>query len=116
MRIVLLQPIIKGKETFNIGQKLTFPDSDAITLIQRGIAKPFIKKEYNTLLEKVKKAQELEEQNKIKAYAIMKQQQLKESAKVLAEELQNTFELIADDEFRSLLLMEHFGIVSGVEE
>jgi len=45
MRIVLIQPIIKGKETFNVGQKLTFPDSDAITLIQRGVAKPFIKKD-----------------------------------------------------------------------
>ena len=116
MKITLIAPMVKGEESFAVGKILDYSDEDAIALIDQGTAEPKNKKQYHEAKAKIAKALEVEEELKVKAYASLKQDELKESAEQLAKELQSTLELVEDAEFKSVLLLENFGIVSDVTE
>ena len=112
MRVVLLAPLVKGDDSFPVGKELDFTDEEAIALVVQGSAKPKNKKTYETALKKLETAKAEQEELEVKAYAILKQKELKESAEQLAKELVSTLELIEDEEFKSLLKLDSFGIVS----
>ncbi len=99
LTIVLLTPLIVDGVSLSIGEEHSFKIIDALTMIERGIAKAKDIKKYEEALKKVEEKKREIEERKIRAYAVLKQDKLKESAIHLADELKNTLELIEDKEF-----------------
>ena len=117
MKIIFLVVLSGADESIGIGEERNVDDAVAVRYIDKGIAKAKNKKEYEKALKVLAEKEAEEEELKVKAYAILKQDELKESAEQLAKELQSTLELIEEEEFKSVLLLENFGIVSSrVEE
>ena len=111
--LILLSPMMLGKESLPIGKEVEFEQNDYLALIDRGVAKPKNKKQYTSLKDKVEKEKLQKEELKVRAYAIEKQTELKQSANQLAMELKSLFELIEDAEFKTLLLHNSFFIMEG---
>lgn len=100
MKIIFLGGFANAKKTYKAKDIEDFSPEIAIKLIDGGIAKPKVKKEYVELKAKLEASKVVEEENRVKAYAIMKQDELKESVELLKKELESTLELIDDDEFK----------------
>lgn len=114
--LILLSPMMLNGVSQPIGERIEFEEESYLELIGRGTAKPSNKKQYADLLKKVEEAKAESEAKEVEAYAILKQDELKKSAEQLAGELKSTLELIEDDEFKSLLKLDNFGIASETVE
>ena len=112
MKIILLMPLTTTNGSFALGHELDVEEHVAIRYVKKKIAKPKNKKTYETTLKKLETEKAEQEELEVKAYAILKQTELKESAEQLAKELVSTLELIEDEAFKSLLKLDSFGIVS----
>lgn len=97
--LILLSPMILEKRNLTVGEEAQFRADEYLALIEKGIAKPKNKDEYEALKDEREAKQAEEEAKRVKAYAILEQEKLKESVVQLARELDDTLELIEDEEF-----------------
>jgi len=69
MKVILLTSLCGSTVSYHKGDKATFDDSEAIRLIEAGIAKPAVKKDYALVLEKLaeKEKQESDKQQQMEA-------------------------------------------------
>ncbi len=87
------------KSNLTVGEEVKFEAEEYLALIEKGIAKPKDKEEYEALKAEYEAKKVEAEARKVKAYAILEQEKLKESVVQLAKELDDTLELIEDEEF-----------------
>lgn len=103
MRVVFLNGFVGANHSYKAKDDEEIEDVTAVKLIDAGIAKPKNKKRYEDLKKEAVALKIEEDGLKLKAYALLKQQELKTSALEYAESLQSTLEMIRDEEFTSKL-------------
>jgi len=113
--LILISPMVIGKESYPVGKEMQFKADDYLELIARGTAKPKDQKEYEKLKLEKEEAKQAKEELKAKAIASLEQEKLKESAKELKKELESTLELIDDEEFIKTLMPRDINIELDAE-
>ena len=107
MRVVMIE-CLSGEKVYEVGKEYSFPDDEAVRLVQKGIAKPKVKKTYEALLLKVEEKKESNLQKEKNAAAILYKEELEAERVKLQIRVDEISEQLKDKEAysKSLILVE----------
>ncbi len=98
MKIILNKHISGAKGSFVAGDEIEVSDNEALRYIDKGIAIPKTKKEYDAVLKKIEKEKEIEEQKQKELQALLLREELEGEKEKLLKRVQEIDEILESGE------------------
>ncbi len=98
MKIIVEQHISGAKGSFAPGDEIEVEDNEALRYVDKGIAIPKTKKQYDAVLEKIQKQKEIEEQKQKELQALLLKDDLEAERENLLKRVEEIDEILKSGE------------------
>ena len=98
MKVILNKHISGAKGSFVAGEEIELEDSEALRYIDKGIAIPKTKKEYDAVLKKIEKEKAIEEQKQKELQALLLREELESEREKLLKRVEEIEEILKSGE------------------